>query len=113
MAKETFVRLVDDLDGSEIEEGAGETVSFGFRGIEYEIDLKDANVSKLDKAMEKWVEHATRVGGRKRTRVSPGATGSSPDQLRVIREWAKSEGYDIADRGRIPESILSAFVEAH
>jgi len=40
MAQRLEVQLTDDIDGTEIRSGKGETVSFGLDGNSYEIDLK-------------------------------------------------------------------------
>jgi hypothetical protein len=47
MAKRTVTTLVDDLDGSEIPHGEGETVKFSLGNDEYEIDLSKDNSTKL------------------------------------------------------------------
>ena len=49
MAKQTIVQLTDDIDGGD----AAESVQFGFRGIEYEIDLNEKNATALEKALKK------------------------------------------------------------
>jgi hypothetical protein len=43
MAQRVITQLVDDIDGKEIAEGAGETVSFALDGVSYEIDLSSKN----------------------------------------------------------------------
>lgn len=112
MAKQTLIQLVDDLDGTVVGDGEGETIQFAVRGVEYEIDLKNANAEKFDKALAKYIEVATRVGGRKRTRV-PAGVGGDKSQLKAIREWARENGWDVSDRGRIPQEVTEAFVAAH
>lgn len=112
MAKQTLVQIVDDLDGTVVNEGEGETISFALRGVEYEIDLKNANVDKFDKALAKYVEVATRVGGRKRTKVATGR-GGDKSQMQAIRQWARENGWEVSDRGRIPQDVVEAFDEAH
>ena len=54
---------------------------------------------------------ANRGGGRGRTggaRVSR----SRPDSG-AVREWAKQNGFDVSDRGRIPSRVISAYQEAN
>lgn len=46
MAQRTQVVLIDDLDGTELEDGG--TVSFSHMGVDYEIDLSDENALKLE-----------------------------------------------------------------
>ncbi|MBK1788301.1 histone-like nucleoid-structuring protein Lsr2 [Prauserella cavernicola] len=112
MAQQVLVSLVDDLDGSE----ADETIEFGLDGVSYEIDLSAENAEELRDALAQYVDHARRAGGRKRT---PGKRGngtavgrsSSADreQNQAIRAWARKNGYDISERGRIPSEVTEAY----
>lgn len=108
MAKRTFTKLIDDLDGSD----AAETVSFAVDGVSYEIDLSDSNAAKLRDDLAVWTAHATRVGGRRRTGSSPARSGGGED-LDAIRTWARANGHDVADRGRISSKVKEAYAAAH
>jgi len=105
MAQRTIVSLVDDIDGGV----ASQTVKFGIDGVEYEIDLSDKNAAKLRKALVAYIE-----GGRKLSRSGRPykliKLGPSPQELRA---WARSHGYDVPDRGRVPRSIQDAYDKAH
>ena len=48
------VVLLDDISGEE----NAETVVFGWDGDWYEIDVADKNRQALEKALEKYIEHA-------------------------------------------------------
>lgn len=118
MATMTTVTMVDDIDGS----AATETVSFGLDGATYEIDLNDKNAKKLRDAVANYIAHARRVdggrrgGGRSRTgRGGRSRSRTAPDreQTAAIREWARSEGYEVSDRGRLSAAIVQAFEDAH
>ncbi|HEY3941328.1 MAG TPA: Lsr2 family protein [Acidimicrobiales bacterium] len=92
MAKTVFVKLTDDLDGSE----ADETVSFGLDGRSYEIDLATANAEKLRKALEPYIAKAARAGRAARAasrpeggRVTAFSQLSEDEKLR-FRKWAKA-----------------------
>ncbi|MGE0218075.1 histone-like nucleoid-structuring protein Lsr2 [Mycolicibacterium sp.] len=115
MAEKIVRQLIDDIDGSEIREGAGERIEFSYRGADYQIDLSNANIARLDKALKPYVEAAARVrgGGRGRRAKGGGNGKSSPEQLAAIREWARKNGHDVADRGRIKAEIIEAFEAAH
>jgi hypothetical protein len=113
MAQKVTVSLVDDLDGSEAEE----TVEFGLDGAFYEIDLSEDNAERLRDALSEYVEHARRSGGRKRPpgRISTGP-GRAPrtasadrEQNQAMREWARKQGMNISDRGRIPKEVAEAY----
>jgi hypothetical protein len=105
MAQKVHITLEDDLDGGD----AAETVAFGLDGRSYEIDLNAKNAKALRDALAKYVAAGRRAGGRsgakRRTQV-----GTSP---REIRDWARSNGHKVPDRGRIPSDIREAFEAAH
>jgi hypothetical protein len=111
MAQKVTVTLVDDLDGSVAEE----TVEFGLDGASYIIDLSSDNAGRLREALEEYVDHARRAGGRRR---APGrqlagraARPASADreQNQAIRDWARKQGMKVSDRGRIPAEVLDAY----
>ncbi|PMC74629.1 MULTISPECIES: Lsr2 family protein [unclassified Brachybacterium] len=106
MARKTYVELIDDLDGTK----AAQTVTFGLDGVAYEIDLSEENAEKIREQIGTWAQQARRVGGR-RTRGTAPASRSS--ESAKIREWARSAGYEVPDRGRISATIRKAYEEAH
>ncbi len=106
MAQKVHITLEDDLDGGD----ATETVAFGLDGKTYEIDLNDKNAAALRNALAGYIAVARRSGGRgsaakRRTQVGTSA--------REIRDWARSNGHKVPDRGRIPADIREAFEAAH
>jgi hypothetical protein len=110
MAQKVNIVLVDDLDGSE----ATESVSFGLDGTSYEIDLNDKNAAQLRDALAPYVGHARKVGAaaRRNGRRSAAAASDGPS-AREIRDWARSNGYEVPDRGRVSAEVRSAFDAAH
>lgn len=115
MAERIVRQLIDDMDGSEIPEGGGERVEFSVRGTSYQIDLSSANVAKLDKALKPYVEAAAKVRNTRGSRgKATNGSGSAPkEQLSAIREWARKNGFDVSDRGRIKAEVLEAFEASH
>lgn len=106
MARKVVVTMVDDLDG---QSAAAETLSFGIDGVLYEIDLSEANAREFRASMAKWVPFARRTGGR--SRAGSVAAGRSKD-AKVVREWARNNGHDVPDRGRIPSAVQEAYRRA-
>jgi hypothetical protein len=111
---------VDDLDGSE----AAESVAFALDGVSYEIDLSEDNAEKLRDALAGYVAGARRVdGGRRAARSAKPAKATksargprtTPDreQTHAIREWARANGYEVSERGRLSANVLAAFEAAH
>ena len=109
MAQKVHIVLEDDLDGSP----ATETVSFGLDGKSYEIDLNDKNAGKLRDALAQYVGAARSVGGARRGRKSASTASNLGPSAREIRDWARSNGHDVPDRGRIPADVRSAFEAAN
>jgi len=111
MAQKVTVKLVDDLDGSASEDV--NTVTFGLDGVEYEIDLSESNATTLRTTLDDFVSAARRTGGRVKRGVA-GSAGPAADHERTktIRAWANENGYDLAERGRIPKHVITAYDEA-
>jgi hypothetical protein len=117
MAKKIIHQLVDDIDGSLLEVGEGETVLFSLDGIAYEIDLSSTNAGALRDAFAPYVDSGRRITAG---RTAPAAAPRRPRSRRgaanenaAIREWAESNGYAVATRGRIPENIVAAYHAAN
>lgn len=119
MATVTSVSLVDDIDGSQ----GVETVSFGLDGASYEIDLNEKNAKKLRDAVATFVAHArrsdsvrhpaTRTRAGRAPKADRSRTAPDREQTAAIREWARDQGYEVSDRGRLSGGILEAFQAAH
>ncbi|MFD7012617.1 Lsr2 family protein [Rhodococcus jostii] len=114
MARKVVVELVDDIDGTIFGED-GENITFSVNGVDYEIDLKGKHASKFHKQIGFFIEHATRVGGRKRHSDRPVVSDAPPRRGngKEIRAWAAKQGYEISSRGRIPAGVEQAFQDAH
>ena len=104
MAQRTVVKLVDDLDNKEIEDG-GQTVSFSYNGVQYEIDLGVKNAKKFDDALAPFVAAARRTGGRQ----GRASKSSSAVDTKAVRAWAKSNNIEISARGRIPAEVVDQY----
>ncbi|NIZ93530.1 histone-like nucleoid-structuring protein Lsr2 [Kineococcus rubinsiae] len=117
MAQRTTVVLTDDVDGGE----ATETVQFGLEGVQYEIDLNEENAEKLRRAVSLYIEHGRRVGGRRGAAGSPsGSSGASASSApagdgvdnAAVRTWAREQGIEVSDRGRIKTEVIQQFKDA-
>lgn len=111
MATKLVEQLFDDLDGSEISEGGGESIEFSYRGIDYRIDVSSANSAKMDKALRPYVMAAATVRkpSRKANRQAAGAKETTPDDRAAIREWARRNGIAVSGRGRLSAEVIAAF----
>jgi hypothetical protein len=139
MAERMVRQLLDDLDGTEILDGDGERVVFAVRGTSYQIDLSSNNVAKLEQALKPFIDAAVKVrresgrarkeivgariprdeavtearrkGGRKRKAAA--RTPAPKEQVASIRDWARQNGYEVSERGRLRSEIIEAFEAAH
>jgi Lsr2 len=102
MAQKVETLLVDDLDGSHAES----TVRFGVDGADYEIDLSASHAQQLRDALAPYISAARRTGPSLR-RTGHKAT-RAPDPTEV-REWARAQGIDVKDRGRVPAELIAKF----
>jgi hypothetical protein len=110
MVQRHVVQLIDDLDGSPID-GNGSTVKFGLNGKSYEIDLTEANATKLRDALAPFIKGGRSTGTTRAPRARDGRNSSG--DLAAIRSWANANGYTVGDRGRIPAAVRDAYDSAH
>jgi len=113
MAQKTQVVLTDDIDGSE----ATQTLTFAFQGVSYEIDVNDDHASALEESFHDWINSARKVTGSRgtkprRTGGSAGVSGGGRD-LNEVRAWLRSNGHEVADRGRVSQTLLEEYDKAH
>lgn len=112
MAQKVTVQLVDDVDGTASDDIT--TVIFGLDGVSYEIDLTAKNAAKLRSHLSDFAEAGRRTGGRAKRGASlqVGSPVAGREQTRAIRDWARQNGFELSDRGRIPANVIEAFDEA-
>jgi Lsr2 len=108
MARQTIVRLIDDIDGK----AAKEAVAFSLDGVSYEIDLNAKNADKLRRTFTPYLEKARKVAARRPGR-SDRRMGSRSihdrDRAAQIRHWASEHGVYVNERGRIPSRLAEAY----
>jgi hypothetical protein len=113
MAQRVNVILVDDLDGSD----AVESVAFALDGVDYEIDLNEQHASELRNALAVYIGHGRRTGGRRRTSAGgskrSASSSSGGPSAAEIRAWARENGYDVPERGRVSADVREAYAAAH
>lgn len=114
MAQKVTTHLVDDLTGDTIDDGKGRTVTFGFDGTSYEIDLTDDNADALREAFSDYIAAARKVSGRSgRTSGGSAPKRGNAEELGKVREWAAANGYDVSSRGPISQAVRDAYDAAH
>ena len=103
MAQKVQVVLVDDVDGG----SADETLRFAVDNTQYEIDLSTAHAAEMRAAFAPWVSAARKVSARGTSKPRGGADTSK------VRAWAKQNGFEVSERGRISATVRSAYDAAH
>lgn len=109
MAQKVNIVLVDDIDGS----AADETVSFSLDGVAYEIDLTDEHAAALREALAPYLGHARKVSASRRTSAARSVAAAGGTSAKVIRAWARDNGHDVPERGRVSAEVRAAFEAAH
>ena len=113
MAQQFQIQYIDDIDGTPLGDG-GEQIEFSFDKKDYVIDLTDENAAAFREAMAPYLEAASKVtGARKKGARKASAPRSSGQDTKAIREWARNNGFDVSDRGRIPAEIVEAYAAAN
>ena len=111
MAQKVEVKLIDDLDGGQ----ADETVSFSLEGTQYVIDLSGKNAKQLRSSLAKYIAAARKEKGARQPGRGGGrrasATSAGPDSSQV-RTWAREQGFDVSERGRVSKDLIARFQEA-
>jgi len=107
VAQKIQTLFIDDIDGS----AAEGTIRFALDGTDYEIDLNAQHAAALRKAMAKYVEAARRSSGAAARRPARSGRRSSASGLNTteVREWAKAQGIEVKDRGRVPAELVVRF----
>lgn len=106
MARKTTVVLEDDLDGGP----ADEMITFTVDGVGYEIDLSSSNAQQFRNAVAPYVNAARRTGRQRRQQSSTGRGRSA--WLTEVRNWAQANGYEVAARGRVAQTVIDAYTAA-
>ena len=106
MAQKITVALEDDLDGGP----ADQTVRFALDGTEYEIDLSTRDATAFRERLAPFTQRARKADRGPRSR--PGRSASSRERSGDIRAWARDQGIEVSDRGRIPASVIEQYHEA-
>jgi len=105
MAQKVHIVLIDDIDQTDAEE----TVTFGLDGKDFAIDLNKKNARSLRDALAPYLAHA-RPLSRGRRSTTKAAGGAAPSE---IRAWARENGFDVPERGRVAAEVREAYAAAH
>ena len=108
MAQKIQTLFIDDIDGGEAEG----TVRFAIDGAEYEIDLSAKHGDELRDILSQYIVHARKVGGANRRGTARGSRKPSTIDTVAVRAWARENGHNIKERGRVPAQVVAKYREA-
>lgn len=111
MAQKVEVLLICDLEEGNAE--AHETVQFALGNTSYEIDVCAKHAQQIRSGLEPFVTHARKAGGTGGGRHRRERSASNREQSANIRSWAKEHGIQVNERGRIPETVVKEYEQAH
>jgi hypothetical protein len=109
VAQKMQTLFIDDIDGS----AAEGTVHLSLDGTAYEIDLNAGHAQQLRDALAAYIRAGRRTSGSSR-RPSRSARKGSANALNPaeVRDWAKAQGIEVKDRGRVPAELVIKFKAA-
>ncbi|MCS5480915.1 Lsr2 family protein [Corynebacterium sp. YIM 101645] len=114
MARRNITQYYDDLDNTPLEDDEVNEIRFSVDGSHYLIDLSEENAAAFRAALEPWIAAAQTAPAPATTqRSSSRQSASSAKRSRAVREWARREGHDVSDRGKIPARITDLYNAAH
>jgi hypothetical protein len=108
MAQKVQTMFIDDIDGGE----ADGTVRFSLDGTDYEIDLSTKHTEELRRTLDQYVAHARRAGAGNKRGARGGRRANDAVDTHKVREWAREQGIDIHERGRVPANVIEQYKAA-
>lgn len=110
MAVQTRKYIIDDVEEFKspgVEVPADGTHTLGLDGEVIVLDLSAANAEKLVSDFKRYARAGRRVRTARRAR-----SRDRRPQVK-IRMWAREQGYDVKDQGRIAAHIIARYDAAH
>jgi hypothetical protein len=90
-------------------------VRLGWAGSFYEADLCSKHGGDLVELVESFIPKARRLGAdtspRPEAREAPAPRRAKAD-TKDVREWAKRQGIEVNDKGRVPEALIVQFLDS-
>lgn len=115
MAKKSVTLRVCDLHRGTAE--AVKTIRVALQGQTATLDVCDEHLGEVQETFKEWTRRAparTRRSSRSTTRGRrTTSNGKGAPSSAEVRAWARSQGYELSNRGRIPGEVVKAFAEAH
>lgn len=107
-----MARKVIYTDDFTDEKGA-ETVAFSFEGKDYEIDLAEENRKAFAELLAPYIQAGRAAQAPVSEQKPPISAAARRERVAAIREWAKAQGMQVLDSGRLPFDVIEAYEKAH
>jgi hypothetical protein len=112
MAQKVQTLLTCDVHGDDTV-GDG-TIAFSLGGSAYEVDVCDDHAAEITDAFAPFIEAAHKpVANGSRPRRRRVAATANDSKAPIIRTWAKSQGLEVSERGRIARSVVDQYQATH
>lgn len=111
MAQKVSVTYACDYDQKEIAQGQHRLRRFSIDGRDYEIDLCLKHSEKFDEAVGRFASHARKASAR--VARAKRRTAAHRKHSAQVRAWAKANGLEVSERGRIPADVVSKYEATH
>lgn len=113
MGQKVTITKFDDIDGTEGSDV--ETFQFSVDGKAYEIDVTPDKADRVREVLSEFIEKGRRASGKS---SSSGGTTQERKQAVAetnarIRVWAKNNGLEVPERGRIPQEVRVQYEAAN
>lgn len=111
MAKKVVVQSVCDLCQAQ---EAVDTFRFGWDFFNYEIDVCQQHADEVSEFMERMVQSGRRLGAPAKSVEVEGPPPLAREQVSTleVRTWAKKNGIEVSERGRIPDELFERYLDA-
>lgn len=94
----------------------GDTIRLGWGSSFYEADLCADHAEELSSIMERVTKHAKVIGGAKPVAVNPFVMPTTAPRRKPttveVRRWAKQQGLTVPAKGRVPEALITQYMQA-
>lgn len=101
--------IVSDIDGTS---PATSRFIHNLSGHTYKIDLSPEEDAEFTKKFSELMDPYLEAGQRVSRRTAPSRSASRRHDLAAVRQWARENGYEVSDRGRISQQIIEDYETA-
>lgn len=109
MSARTQVSYDCDYDGKSIPDGEHQERTLAVDGTLYELDLCMKHSDRFDEDTRRYTGKGRRIGRVNTNLRKPLRSAVSRRQSAAIRAWARQQGIQLQDKGRIPDKVVAQY----